>query len=426
MSGPSAAPLRRNRDFVLLQAGQLLSSIGSESTGIAYPLLVLALTHSPAKAGVVGFARILPWALFGFGAGVAVDRVHRKRLMIVADVLRAATLGSLVAAIALGRLTFAQVAVVAFVEGTLYVFFNVAEIGALRSVVPKEQLTTAAAAEQGRYATVVIAAPPLGGALFGIARALPFVADVVSYVFSVVSLLAIRKPFQEERERDEAPLRTQVAEGFRFLWRHPFVRDCAFFFAVGNLAFEGLFLTFIVLARRHGLSGGQIGALIAAVGVVALGGSLATPLLQRVASMRTIVLGSFWLELVLGAFLLRPSIYVLLAAYLPIAFVNAPVSSVVIGYRVAVTPDRLTGRVNGVARTIAVAGATLGPLTAGLLLGSLSPRATVGVFVGLLAVLAVVATATPSMRHAPSLDELAEPPLEPAHGAASSAATMER
>jgi len=67
-------PLRKNRDFVLLQVGQTLSTIGSESTGIAYPLLVLAVTHSPVEAGVVGFARILPWALFGFLAGAAVDR----------------------------------------------------------------------------------------------------------------------------------------------------------------------------------------------------------------------------------------------------------------------------------------------------------------------------------------------------------------
>jgi len=136
-------PLRRNRDFILLQAGQTLSSIGSESTGIAYPLLVLTSTHSPVKAGVVGFARIVPWALFGFLAGVVVDRAHRKRLMIVSDVVRTAAVTSIVVALALGRLSFVQIAVVAFVEGTMYVLFNVAEIGALRSVVPVRQLPRA-------------------------------------------------------------------------------------------------------------------------------------------------------------------------------------------------------------------------------------------------------------------------------------------
>ncbi len=156
-------PLRRNRDFVLLQVGQTLSTIGSESTGIAYPLLVLALTHSPVEAGIAGFARIVPWALFGFLAGAAVDRLRRKRMMIVSDLVRIAAVTSIVVAIALDRISFAQIAIVAFVEGTMYVFFNVAEIGALRSVVPARQLPAAAAAEQARYSTVTLVAPPLGG-----------------------------------------------------------------------------------------------------------------------------------------------------------------------------------------------------------------------------------------------------------------------
>ena len=202
------APLRKNRDFVLLQTGQTLSTIGSESTGIAYPLLVLALTHSPVEAGIVGFARVLPWALFGFLAGVAVDRLRRKRMMIVSDIVRAGAVTSIVVAIALDRLSFAQIAIVAFVEGTMYVFFNVAEVGALRSVVPRRQLPAAAAAEQARYSTVLLVAPPLGGSLFTLARALPFLTDAVSYVFSLGSLLAMRTPFQEEREHEQVPLRT--------------------------------------------------------------------------------------------------------------------------------------------------------------------------------------------------------------------------
>ena len=256
-------PLRKNRDFVLLQAGQVLSSIGSESAGIAYPLLVLALTHSPAKAGIVGFARLSPW-VFGFLAGAAVDRFPRKRMMIVSDIVRVGAVTSIVVAIALHRLSFAQIAIVAFVEGTMYVFFNVAEIGALRSVVPGRQLPAAAAAEQARYSTVLLVAPPLGGSLFGLGRALPF---------------------------------------------------------------------------------------------------------------------------------LTPS-----------------VAAVIIGYRMAVTPDRLTGRVNSVARTIALCGMPLGPLAAGLLLGSFSARTTVAIFAGFLLVLCVFASLSTSIRNAPSLDDLDDLP----------------
>jgi MFS family permease len=135
-------PLRKNRDFVLLQLGQAFSTAGSSATAIAYPLLVLALTHSPARAGVVGFANIAPYALFGLFAGVAADRMNRKRVMLAADGVRVLAIGSLVAVLAVHRLTFAQIAVVAFVEGTAFVFFNIAEVGALRSVVPGRQLPT--------------------------------------------------------------------------------------------------------------------------------------------------------------------------------------------------------------------------------------------------------------------------------------------
>lgn len=392
----------------------MLSTIGTESTAIAYPLLVLAVTHSAAKAGIVGFARVVPWAVFGLAAGVAVDRLPRKPVMMTADVVRACALASIVVAAALGRITFVQIVAVAFVEGSMFVFFNIAEIGALRSVVSREQLPAAAAAEQARYATVTIVAPPLGGSLFGLGRALPFLAGALSPLFSLGTLLAIRTPFQEERERDEAPLREQLAEGFRFLWARPFLRSCAVLFAWTNLVFEGIVLAFIVIARRQGLSGGEIGALIAAVGVCSLAGAAAAPRLQRRLSMRAIVVGSFWLQLGVLAFVAVPSVYVLVASVLPSAAFGPTLNAAVIGYRVAVTPDRLTGRVNSVARTIAVCGAPLGPLAAGLLLGFFPGRTTIAVFSASFVVLAVVASVLPSLRHPPSLAELKEPTEPPA------------
>ena len=385
----------------------MLSTIGSESTAIAYPLLVLAVTHSPARAGVVGFMRILPWALFGFAAGVAADRLPRKRVMITGDVVRALLMASLVTAIALGRITFAQIAIVAFVEGTMYVFFNIAEVGALRSVVPIPQLPTAAAAEQARYSTVTLVAPPLGGALFGFGRMFPFLAGSVSPAFSLATLLAIRTPFQQERAADEAPWRTQIADGFRFLWGKPFLRSCALIFTWSNLAFEGTFLVLIVVGRRQGLSSGEIGALIAGFGAFSLLGSVLSPWLQKRLSMRAIVTGSLWLEAAIVGFLVHPSVYVLLACSLPTAAFFPTVNAVVIGYRVAVTPDHLTGRVNSVARTIALCGAPLGPLAAGVMLGALSERTTVAAFSALLAAIALVGSLLPSIRNAPSLDELA-------------------
>ena len=172
-----APPLRRNRDFVLLQVGQALSTLGSESTAVAYPLLVLALTHSPLKAGIVGFCRLGPYAVVVLLAGLAVDRWDRKRLMLLSDGVRTLAMTSIVVALALGRLGYPQIVIAAALESTMFALFNIAELGTLASVVPKRQLPDAAAVEQARLSGIFLAGAPLGGFLFGVGRALPFLAD---------------------------------------------------------------------------------------------------------------------------------------------------------------------------------------------------------------------------------------------------------
>jgi predicted MFS family arabinose efflux permease len=399
-------PLRRNRDFVLLEAGRLLSTGGTQATSIAYPLLVLATTHSPARAGVVSFVRLVPSALFALPAGVAADRWNRKWLMIVADAVRAAAIAGLATAILLHGLPFALIAAVAFVEGVGSVFFGAAAAGALRAVVPPPQLPAAVGVQQARASVIRLAGPPVGGALFGLGRAVPFVVDTASYAFSILSLAAMRTPFQEERERDTAPLRAQIAEGFHFLWAQPFLRTAAFLYAVGNFALPAILLVVVVAGRRHGLSGGEIGALLAAFGAATLVGSLVSPLFRRALSMRAIVLLEQWAWFGLLAFLVWPNVYVLTACILPLATTLPVTDSVVVGYRVAITPDRLLGRVESVRTNIALLVAPLGPLLAGLLMSVASLRTTVGVFAVCGLVLAVWATASPSIRRAPSLAEL--------------------
>ena len=117
---------------MLLQIGQLLSSAGTSSTSIAFPLLVLAVTHSPAKAGIVAFARSLPSVLFALPAGLAADHWSRRRLMIAADVVRVLAIGSLAATILLDRVAFWEIVAVAFVEGSGAAVFFGARPGALR------------------------------------------------------------------------------------------------------------------------------------------------------------------------------------------------------------------------------------------------------------------------------------------------------
>jgi MFS family permease len=401
-------PLRRNRDFVLLQTGQALSSIGSESATVAYTLLVLSLTHSPAKAGLTGFARLVPWVLFALPAGVAADRWNRKWLMIVADVVRAVALGALGISVATGHVSFEQVPLVAFVEGTAYVVFNIAEIGAMRSVVPSPQLQRAFATEQARLSAVYLAGPPVGGFLFGISRSLPFLADAISYAFSTVTLLAMRTPFQEAREdEDPVPILVQIREGLTWLWKHTFLRTCALLFAGTNFAFGALELTLIVVGRRQGLSGAAIGGLLAIVGAMALAGSLAAPRLMRTFSMRTVIIGNMWLAVPVAAFLFHATAFVLVASTAPLFFFNPTLNAMIIGYRVAIVPDRLQGRVNSVARSLALLALPLGPVVAGVLLGAFSSRATVAFLAAFLLALAIAATASRSIRGAPTFEEAA-------------------
>ena len=400
--------LRRNRDFVLLQAGQLLSTLGNQSSVVAYPLLVLAVTHSPAKAGLVGFAGILPYPVFVLPAGLIADRWDRKRVMIVADVVRALALGGLVAALAAGDPSFWLIFAIAFVDGTMFAFFNIAEVGALRAVVPKEQLPRAAAAEQARLSTVILAGPPLGGFLFGLGRALPFLADAISYAFSLVSVIAMRTPFQEQVVVPEGRLRAQLVEGFRWLWRQPFLRGCAVLFAFTNFGGNALYLFLVVAANRQGLSSTEIGTLIAIYGGLSLVGSLISPRVQKLLSMRAILVWSLWLAVGIGLYVIVPNVWVLIAGVVPLALLNPSLNAVVIGYRIAVVPDRLQGRVNSVARLIAQVGAPLGPLVAGLLLGAFSPRVTCLALTLWFAAIAFWATVSPSVRHPPKLTELAE------------------
>jgi MFS family permease len=403
----SADPrLWRNRDFVLLLTGQLLSSFGTQLTTIAYPLLALAVTGSPAKAGIVAFAGLVPFAAFGLLAGVAADRWNRKRLMIGADALRAVALTSLGAAILLDRAAFWQIALVAFVEGTGAAVFGAAQTGALRAVVPTRQLPAAFGAQEARASAARLAGPPLGGVLFALGRAVPFVVDAFSYAFSILSLLLMRTPFQEPRERETARLRAQLAEGFRFVWHNPFLRTCAFLYGLGNVTIPAYLLIMVVVGTRQGLSGGEIGVLIAAFGTCTLIGSLASPLVRRTLSVRAILLLEFWTGLGTALFLVWPNVYVLTASILPQAISLPVTDSVVNGYRVAITPDRLLGRVESVRRNISLLIAPLGPLVAGFLLGAFSARATVAFFLAITLTLAVWGTLSSAIRNAPRLDEL--------------------
>jgi len=404
----SATPLRRNRDFLLLQAGLLLSSAGSQMTSIAYPLLVLALTGSPAKAGVVAFVRLLAMSLFALPAGLAADHWQRRRLMIAAHAARAVAIGTLGVLVVADEVVFWIVPLVAFVEGSGAALFSAAQHGAFRAVVPTEQLPAAVAVVTGREAAVSVASPALGGLLFGVARALPFLVHAVLYVFSASALLAMRTPFQGERETDRSSVRSRIAEGFRFLWDHAFLRTTALLFGLANFIGPGVLLAIVVIGEEQGLTSGRVGLLVSVFGAFILVGAFLSPFVRRRLPVRGVLLLELWTWVGCAAFLVWPSVYVLTASILPTALVIPSTDSVVHSYRLALTPDRLLGRVGSVWTTIGLAIAPLGPLVAGLMLDATSERATIAVFAAFGLALALWGTLSPSIRAAPSLDELVE------------------
>src|SRR5947209_910975 len=161
-------PLRRNRDYMLVWAGQGVSELGSQVSTVAYPLLVLALTHSPAKAGVVGLAATLPLPLLALPAGALADHFDRKRLMLLCDTIRAAALAALTIAVFSGSVAYGVVAAVAFIDGSLLTVAFVTERGVLRRLVAPDQLSAAVAQNESAFYASSIFGPPLGGLLFAI------------------------------------------------------------------------------------------------------------------------------------------------------------------------------------------------------------------------------------------------------------------
>ena len=368
---------------------------------------MLAQTHSPAKAGIVGFVQTLPYMLFYLPAGALVDRWDRKRVMLVADAARALALGSLAVALAAHASSFAQIVVVAFVEGTGFVFFNLSEAAALPQIVAKEQLSTAVAQNQARTQGADLVGQPLGGTLFGVARVLPFAVDAVSYAVSFVSLLFVRPAFQEQRERTATRLWTEIGEGVAWLWRQHFLRAGVALVAGSNFAFSAVVLALIVRAKQLGASPAEVGLILGSFGAGAIVGSLVAPWVQRHVHAKLTIIASFWIWAIgtlATAFIETPyglgAVWVFGALFGPIFNVSFA------AYRYALVPDRMLARVGSVALVVAWGAIPLGQLTAGLLLDRLGSRETILWLAVAMATVAAAATASPSVRHAPRVDEL--------------------
>ncbi len=400
-------PLRKNRDFLLLWTGQVVSTVGMRVSSLAYPLLVLYLTGSPLLAGLVGSAQSIPFLLLYLPAGALVDRWDRKRVMLIADGTRAVLLSSIVAALAVGRLSFAQIIVVVFLDGSCFVFFQLAESAALPHLVPRQQLPTALAQNQARELGAELAGQPLGGALFAVSHLLPFGADAISYVLSFVTLLFVRPGLQSPQDKTHLRLFAEVGEGLTSLWRQPILRVMVGLVGATNLVLSALPLVVIVRARQLGAGPALIGLLLAFSGAAAIVGALAAPWLRRHLPARIVIIGSLWTWAVATALLVLMPTPLALGAAAGGAMVVAPVFNVVLGsYRYALAPDRLQARTASSARLIAWGTIPLATLLAGVLLQAVGSAVTMLALGGAMLVTAALATAARVVRHAPRVEDL--------------------
>jgi MFS family permease len=393
-------PLRRNRDYMLVWAGQGVSELGSQVSTVAYPLLVLALTGSPAKAGVVGLAATLPLPLLALPAGMLADHFDRKRLMLTCDALRAAALAALTIAVFSGGVAYGVVAAVAFVDGALLSVSFVTERGVLRRLVPPEQLAAAVAQNETAFYASSIVGPPLGGLLFAISRALPFLADAVSYTFSATATLLTRARFQPERTEPRGSLVAEFTSGLRWLWAHPLLRTCSLITAAINPTWRALYLLLVVLAKRHGASSSLIGvmfAMIAAAGL--LGGLFAGSRMASRVSVATAVRLDTWTTALLIPLLLIAQGTLFTAAIVALIEFPAPlVNSAVEGLRGTLAPEHLQGRVHAAAGTLSQSLGWAGPLVIGLALQHFSSTASILLLCGWALFSALAAALLPSMR----------------------------
>jgi hypothetical protein len=224
----------------------------------------------------------------------------------------------------------------------------------------------------------------------------------------------MRTPFQEERERETTPVRTQLAEGFRFLWNVPLLRVSAVMIGISNFAVTACQFALIVLAKRHGLSGAAIGGLVALTGAATLLGSIASPFVRRAFALPHILLSEFWAVYGVLAFVIWPNVYVLAAALAVQAFCFPNTDSAINAYRYAMTPDRLVSRVVMVATTIVVAVMPLGPLVAGILLDHVDARLAIFLLTVGTMIAAVVGTLSRAVRELPPLSQVTTASASPA------------
>ncbi len=401
--------LWRQREYMLLWGGQVVSTLGASASSIIYPLLILALTGSATQAASASALRMVPYLLLSLPVGALIDRWNRRRVMMVCHVGRALAVATLPLAMAFGTLHLEHIYAVAVLEGGLHVFFNIAETAALPRVVPLAQLPQATGQNHAGFAAALIAGPALGTALYQAAgRAFPFVVDVVAHLVGAWAVWRMRTDFTPAPPRAVPNLRAEVAEGLRWLLGQRLVRDMAVITSISNLMTAALPLLLIVLAKDQGASEAQIGLAFSLGGVGAILGALVGGGIQRRFSFGQVILVTLAAEALLFPLLFFCNGPLALGTvYAGIMFVGPVYNVVQFAYRIALIPDALQGRVNSSFRLVAHGLTPVGALLCGGLLEHAGSGAAVAVFSAIGLALVVGAALDGAVRNAPRTAALA-------------------
>ena len=403
--------LTRDRNFARLWGGEAVSQVGSQVSTIAMPLLVLSLTGSPAKAGLVGVARSLANPLASLPAGVLADRIDRRAMMIGCALVRALALASIAVTLALARPALAQLLLVTLLDAMLTSAAAVAERGLIPELVPSASLPDAVTLNEARTAAAGIAGPPAGGIMFGLSHSVPFLADAVSYLIVAAALIGLRVPGRSAA-RDGGPASSsgiraalqEAREGLRWLWHEPFLRAGAALYAGANVSIAAIELLGLLIARAHGASSAAIGGAFALVGVgVLLGAALARPLRRRL-SARLAVLAEPWFYALLTPLFLIAHTPLTIGLLVGVMFLPLTLStSVIVSLRLALTPERLRSRVQASASFLGSTLSWIGPLAIGVLVQYAGERTAVLTLLAWTLAVAIVASLAPGLRRIPDL-----------------------
>jgi MFS family permease len=393
-------PLRRNKNFLLLWSGAGLSQFGVRAAVSAYPLLMLWYTGSPADAGLVGSAALLPQLLLLLPAGALVDRWDRRWLMVVCDAVGLVSMGSLAAALWFGVLSVPHVMAAAFLEGGAVIFYKLAERAAVRHVVHPDHLSAALSQNEARGQAAGLLGQPSAAVLFQAFRWLPFGVAAFTHFFALVTLLLIPKSFQDERD-DEAggSVWAEIGEGIAWVWRQRFMRAAIVIVGGSNLLFQILNLALVLIVKEGGYPPSYMAVIGIIEGVGGVLGALTASWFMKRLPLPAILIGALlgWAGLIAGIALTGQPV-VLGALCAGTSWAGALLNVAAGVHQVRVTPDEMQGRAMSVFGLVGSGMNSLGALAGGLLLAAAGTYRSVLGVAAAMAVLALVALATPAVR----------------------------